>query len=201
MRTISPLALVATIAAATLAAVASPAEAHVLGSAEGFVQGFAHPVSGLDHVLAMVAVGVWAAGRGGTDLWRMPAAFVSTMLAGALAAAVGLALPFGELGIAGSLVLFGLVIGLGARLRGALGAVLVGAFAVFHGQAHGIELEIAADPVAFAIGFMLSTTSLHLAGIGIGLAVERSRTRLAFAGLRAAGALVAVVGATLLMGP
>ena len=201
MRTTSPLARVATIAAATLAAVASPAEAHVLGSTEGFVHGFAHPVSGLDHVLAMVAVGAWAAGRGGADLWRMPAAFVSMMLAGAVAAAAGLALPLGEIGIAGSLVMFGLVIGLGRHLHGAVGAALVGAFAVFHGQAHGVELESAADPVAFAVGFMLATTSLHLAGIGLGLAALRSRTRLAFAGLRAAGALVAVVGATLLMGP
>lgn len=183
--------------AASLAA--NPALAHTYGAeGAGLALGFMHPVMGLDHVLAMIAVGLWAAQRGGADLWRLPAAFIGAMVAGMLMALAGIGLPMVELGIAGSVVLLGILVGFAARIPSAAAVPLVVLFALFHGYAHGTELPETAVPVLYAVGFVAATALLHGTGIGVGLFAKRFGARAAHYALRAGGALVALAGAALL---
>ena len=165
------------------------------GEAAGFAQGFAHPLGGLDHVLAMVAVGLIAGIRGGAARWALPAAFLAMMAAGAGLGVAGIGLPFAETGIALSIVAFGLAILFGLRLPlpGLVG--LVGAFAVFHGYAHGAEMPETASGLAYGLGFLAGTALLHAAGLGLGLVVARERRA-----APAMGAAVALSGLTLLVG-
>jgi urease accessory protein len=195
-------------AAALLAAIgslgaAATAWAHPLNpAASGFLSGFAHPWTGVDHVLAMVAVGIWAAQQGGRKIWILPLLFVGGMLAGAALAWSGIALPWVEGAVATSVVVLGCLVASLARLPLALGGALVGLLAVFHGHAHGTEAG-AAQAVELAAGFALATLLLHGIGIAAGLALSRgSRTRsprgrLAF-GL--GGAAIAAIGLALLAG-
>jgi urease accessory protein len=172
-----PLAGVAVLIAAL--AFAAPAEAHTFGAVgAGLSEGFFHPLGGLDHVLAMVAVGLWAAQQGGRALWRIPATFVAALVLGGGLAAAGVVLPGVELGVAASVAVLGLVIALAARPSPVAGMALVGAFAVLHGQAHGMELPAAAAPALYALGFTLSTALLHGLGLAIVL-VPRALGRLA----------------------
>ena len=165
------------------------------GEAVGFAHGFAHPVAGLDHVLAMVAVGLLAALRGGAARWVLPGAFLGMMAAGAGLGAAGAALPFAETGIGLSVVAFGLAILLGLRLPLPGLVALVGVFAVFHGYAHGTEMPETASGLAYGLGFLAGTALLHAAGLGLGLlAGERRRAAPAL------GAAVALSGLTLLAG-
>lgn len=165
--------------------------AHPGHGASGLETGFLHPLAGADHVLAMVAVGLLAALRGGRALWALPAAFLGLMSAGAGLGMAGVGLPFAETGIGLSVVAFGLAAMAGLRAPVAALAALVGGFAVFHGYAHGAEMPETASGLRFGLGFLAATALLHAAGIGIGVAAARlgtGRTAPAFgAGLAAAG--------------
>ncbi|HYF55521.1 MAG TPA: HupE/UreJ family protein [Salinarimonas sp.] len=158
----------------TLAAAATPALAHTgAGATHGFAAGVAHPLAGLDHVLAMTAVGVWAALVGGRAVWAWPAAFMALMVAGALLAFAGVPALGAEVVIALSVAALGALVALRLPLGATAGAALCGAFAVFHGLAHGAELPSGAEAGAYVTGFVLSTAALHAGGIGLGLAAGR----------------------------
>jgi urease accessory protein len=147
------------------------AEAHTFGSqGAGLMAGLTHPFVGLDHLLAMIAVGIWAGQLGGRAVWLIPLTFVSVMAAAATLASFGLLLPLVEPAIACSVLVLGLLIAGSVRLPTSLGALLVGLFAVFHGYAHGLELPQAASPILYGAGFVLATALLH--GLGIGFALN-----------------------------
>jgi urease accessory protein len=188
--------LVLALALIAAAATASGASAHTFGAqGAGFAQGFAHPFGGVDHLLAMVAVGLWAAQRGGRALWAVPASFVAMMALGGVAGALGLTLPLVELAIAASLIALGLAVAFAIRLPVALSALLVGLFALFHGHAHGSELPETASALAYGIGFIAATASLHAIGVATGLLLKRDSgrilVRLGGAGIAATGLLLA----------
>jgi urease accessory protein len=173
----------------------APALAHTPGAAEaGLAAGFAHPLLGPDHLLAMIAVGLWASQLGGRALWLVPASFVTVMAAGAGLGMVT-ALPAVELGIIGSLVVLGALVAFAARLPAAVGAAIVGAFALFHGHAHGAEMPVGASAL-HALGFVAATALLHGIGVAAGL---YSRDTAAWL-VRAGGAAVAATGLVLLIG-
>lgn len=181
--------------AAALSLAAAPAFAHIGAhtgiAAGGFAAGFAHPLLGLDHLLAMVTVGAWAALLGGRALWLVPAAFVAAMLAGGALAASGMALPMVETAIALSVVMLGALVAVNARLAVGVGMAVVAAFAVFHGHAHGTELPAGLPAAGYAAGFALATGLLHVAGmVAATLAVRLASTRV----LRWAGAATAFAG-------
>ena len=159
-----------------------------------FATGFAHPVLGIDHVLAMVTVGVWGVLAGGRALWVWPAVFVSTMLTGFAAATLGLQLPGVPAVVAASIIVLGLMVALAVRAPLWLGAALIGLFAFFHGHAHGTE-AIAGSLIAYGAGFALATAGLHAAGIGLALSVEGSIGKLA---VQAMGALTLLAGLALI---
>ena len=190
------------LGALTLAGALLPtaALAHTgIGGASGFALGFWHPIGGLDHVLAMVAVGAFAVRLGGRAVWLVPAAFVAMMAVGGFAGLEGIQLPFVEAAIALSVVVLGLTVAFQWKLPVAAASALVGLFAIFHGHAHGSEMPVDASGVGYAMGFMLATASLHVAGIGLGLAVGRvgARSRLT---LQASGSTMALAGVALLSG-
>jgi urease accessory protein len=167
------------------------------GHSTGFGAGLAHPPAGLDHICAMLAVGLWAAQLGGRALWILPLAFMLSMAGGGLLANAGFQLPLVESGIAASLCILGLLVAFAARLPVALGALVAAVFAVFHGFAHGAEMPAEASSVLYALGFTLSTALLHAAGIGTGKLLNRA----AASGLvRAGGAAIALAGLSALAG-
>ena len=174
-----------------------PALAHAhtgAGPAHGFFEGLEHPVHGLDHLLAMIAVGLWAAQLGGRATWAVPASFVGVMALGGLLGAAGWHLPMVETGVLASVFLLGLLIAFAVRLPIGAGAALVAVFALFHGFAHGAEMPQSASHTLYAGGFILATVALHLVGLGLGLAMKN----VSFApALRVAGALVILSGALL----
>lgn len=172
----------------TISASAAAHPFHPIGS--GFGAGFVHPFAGLDHLLAMVAVGLWAAQFGGRWLWAIPLAFVSAMLAGGLLGFAGLTLPLVEPVIAASVLALGLLTMFRIRLHTA-GLALVAAFALFHGVAHGTELPAAAGALPYAAGFVLATALLHALGLAAGLQVKIAA--------RWAGAPIALAGGWLLL--
>jgi urease accessory protein len=185
---------VATIAA--IAALTTPAFAHTTpGQAQGFVTGMLHPLSGLDHILAMVAVGIWGAQLRRPAIWILPIAFPLVMSFGGLLGIRGVPLPGVEIGVAASAVVLGIVIALELRPPLWVAALIVSAFAIFHGHAHGTELPKAASPLTYALGFVLATGLLHVSGILIGLV-----DFLPVGGklLRTAGGLIASTGLFLL---
>ena len=150
-----------------------PAHAHIgLHHVFSFVTGLEHPVSGLDHLAAMIAVGVWAAIAGGRRLWLWPLAFVSAMLAGGALGFAGFSIPFVEPAIAASVVILGLLVALMVKAPASAGAVLIAAFGIVHGYAHGSEAPAAGWP-GYAAGFMVATAALHAVGIGLGLGAAR----------------------------
>ena len=161
-------------AALALTLVPTAALAHPgLADAHGFAQGFAHPLGGLDHLLAMVAVGIFAWQLGGRALWLVPGAFLLAMAAGGALAMEGVALPLVEFGIAASVVVLGAIVALGVRAPLAVAMALVGLFAVFHGSAHATEMPLGVAGVAYGAGFLLATALLHAAGIALGVAIGR----------------------------
>lgn len=139
------------------------------GEATGFVHGFMHPVGGLDHVLAMVAVGLLAAHLGGRSLWLVPAAFMTAMAAGGALGMAGVAVPYAEAGIMLSIVVLGLAAVLRIGMPVSVAMALAGFFAIFHGYAHGAEMPAGASGITYAAGFLAATALLHAAGIAIGL--------------------------------
>lgn len=167
------------------------------GTAGGFTSGFLHPLFGWDHVVAMVAVGLWGAVLGVPALWLLPVVFPVVMALGGALGIAGVPLPGVEAGIALSGVVLGLLVAFAVRAPIWIAAVIVGAFAVFHGHAHGTELPASADPIAYAVGFVIATGLLHLAGISIGMVWGRPWGALA---VRGAGVVVAGVGAAFLTG-
>ncbi len=168
------------------------AAAHILaGEARGFLTGFLHPISGLDHVLAMIAVGLWGAQLGPPAVWILPVTFPMVMALGGTLGLMGVALPGVEIGIAISAIVLGVVVLAEARPPLAVAALAVGFFAVFHGHAHGTELPAGESGILYSIGFVVATGCLHAVGIALGLAHRWSAGRMA---LRAAGALVALAG-------
>ena len=187
------LTVLLAVPAAAFAHVGADGGAHAHA---GFVDGLAHPFTGLDHLAAMLAVGVWSAltARQARDMAWAPAAFVAMLLAGALAGMAGAALPAVEPMIAASLLVLGLLVLARLRLPGPAAAALVGAFAVFHGLAHGVELAGETGGAAALAGMLLATGLLHGAGLAAGWAL---RTHTMW-GTRIAGAAVAVFGATML---
>jgi urease accessory protein len=166
------------------------------GAAAGFLHGLRHPISGLDHVLAMVAVGLWGAQLGSPAVWVLPIAFPMVMAFGGALALVGVHLPGVEIGIALSALVLGALVLTESKPPIALAALVVGFFALFHGHAHGTELPSDASGVTYSIGFVISTGLLHASGIALGLVHRWQRGRLA---IRAAGALVAAGGVFFLM--
>jgi urease accessory protein len=190
------------LAAGVLAGVwAGPAFAHTgVSAATGLAQGFLHPLSGLDHVLAMVAVGLYAAQLGGRRLWLLPSAFVVTMVVGGLVGYLGVALPMVEPGIGLSVVAMGALIALGVRLPNLIAMALVAAFALAHGHAHGSEGAELVSFLTYAAGFVAATALLHGAGITAGLALDRLAPLPATVLRRAAGVAGALAGIAILAG-
>jgi urease accessory protein len=178
-------------------AAASPAFAHLDPVAHGSLgAGFSHPLTGADHLLAMVAVGLWASLIGGRALWAVPAAFVAAMSVGFLAALGGLGLPFVEPVIAASVVVIGLLAMVALQVPAAVGMAVVGFFAQFHGYAHGLELG-GASGLSFMAGFAAATALLHGAGVALGLGLGGRAGRIA---ARIAGGLAALGGLWLVAG-
>lgn len=170
------------------------------GDTSGLMHGFSHPITGIDHVLAMVAVGVLAAQLGGRALWLMPLGFVGVMaVAGALGMA-GIPLPFSEVGIALSVIVLGLAVAFRLSPPELAAVALVGFFAVFHGHAHGAEMPAAASPVLYALGFVGATAMLHAAGVGIGLLVGREAGTLSRRLVQGGGGAMALFGLAALPG-
>jgi len=178
-----------------------PAFAHVgLGQVETFSTGFFHPLGGIDHVLAMVAVGLYAASLGGSALWLVPLAFVGTMIVGGILGYTGVPLPLVEAGIGLSVMVTGLAIALGVKLPTVAAMALVGLFALFHGHAHGSEGAEIAHFLPYVIGFVIATALLHMAGIALGLGLDQLEKTPSDYLRRAAGVTGALAGLSLLTG-
>ncbi len=176
----------------------TPAFAHVgVGSTASFAAGVAHPLMGIDHVTVMVAVGLWAALKGGRALWAWPAAFVGVMLIGAALGMAHVALPLVEPGILASVVALGLLVAAAVDLPVAAGAAIVGVFALLHGHAHGTEVAENIGGIEYMAGFALATASLHGVGIGFARLMQRAALRPA---VRFAGLGCALVGVGLFAG-
>lgn len=178
-----------------LIAIATPAAAHT-GVGDhihlAFADGFKHPLTGFDHLLAMVGVGMWAAFVGGAARWAWPLAFVSVMAVGGAMGLVGIGLPYVESAILASVIGLGAAITFGLRLPIAAGAAVCAAFALAHGYAHGAELPAGASAAGYVAGFLVATAALHGAGLALGTALVKSP-----AVSRVAGALIAAAGAFL----
>ncbi len=174
----------------TAMAFSSMAYAHP-GHINNAMAGLVHPFLGIDHLLAMVAVGIWATQLGGRARWLLPASFIAIMgLAGSIGIA-GVALPMIESGIATSVLLLGLLIAFSVKMNPVLGACLIGLFAVFHGYAHGVEMPALSTPWQYGVGFMLATGVLHGTGLLLGSGLHQQRALW----LRAVGALMIASGA------
>lgn len=181
-------------------ALIAPAVAHAhseTGIIGGFISGFLHPLTGPDHIAAMVAVGIWGAFLGAPAMWLLPVIFPLVMAFGGALGILGIALPGVETAIAFSGVILGLMIVFTARPPLWVAALMVGFFAIFHGYAHGAELPHAANAVTYAIGFVIATGLLHLSGIAVGLLIRWPWGRLA---VRACGGVIAATGFAFLFG-
>ncbi|OBQ67387.1 HupE/UreJ family protein [Mesorhizobium erdmanii] len=178
-------------------AAAMPAYAHVgIGTTSSFTAGFMHPLCGLDHMTVMIAVGLWAALKGGKAIWAWPAAFVGVMLAGAGLGMAHVPVPFVEPGILASVVALGLLVALAVDLPVAAGVAIIGLFALFHGHAHGTEVPENAGGLEYMAGFAAATVLLHATGIAAGLSLG-----MRFRGsARVAGAACAAIGVGLAFG-
>ncbi len=171
-----------------------PASAYahpVIGRGAGFLNGFVHPLGGLEHVLVMFAVGLWAYQIGGKALWAVPAAFVTVMLLGCFLGIMGLYIPFVEGGIITSLLVLGLLIAAAARLPLAAGMAIVAVFALFHGHAHGTEMPFSVSGLSYGAGFAVATALLHTSGIVSGAFFNK---RLGALLIRYSGAAIAAAG-------
>jgi urease accessory protein len=186
-----------TLAAATLAPAAAFAHpGH--GDPSGFIHGFLHPIAGLDHILAMVTVGILAYQIGGRALWLVPTTFLAVMAAGGLIGSAGLSFYFVEPGIAASVVVLGAIVALALKPPVAVAMGLVALFAVFHGYAHGIEAPLDGSAGAYGAGFMAATALLHAVGIAVGMVIGRIAERQGQIGYRLAGSAVALSGLVIL---
>jgi urease accessory protein len=184
--------------ASALALSAASALAHSSGHGEvaGFTSGFMHPLLGFDHLLAMVAVGLWGAFLGAPAIWVLPVVFPLVMAVGGVLGVAGVPLPGVEIGIAVSALVLGVMVAGAARPPLAVAAVIVGLFAIFHGHAHGTELPDAGNALTYSLGFVVSTGLLHVAGITFGLLVRWAAGRMA---VRVAGGLIGLAGVVFLV--
>ncbi len=185
--------VIAAAATLTLALATTPALAHegAAGVAGGFIAGLQHPLFGPDHLVAMVAVGLWGAFLGRPAIWVLPIAFPLVMAFGGALGVAGVPLPQVETGIALSAVVLGAVVALALKPPLWVAGLVVAAFAIFHGHAHGTELPSAANPLSYSAGFVISTGLLHLAGIALGFLASGEAGRIA---VRGAGAAIALAG-------
>jgi urease accessory protein len=186
------------VASAALALAPLLADAHPFhGKVGGMAAGLSHPFLGVDHILAMVAVGIWATQLGGKSLWVVPASFVGVMLVGGSFGMAGIRLPMAETWIAASILALGVLIAAAIRLPASASAAVVGLFALFHGHAHGAEIPAAASGIAYAIGFVAATALLHAVGIAFGLVAKQ---KLPAPAIRYAGAAIVLAGICLCLG-
>ncbi|ESY93394.1 MULTISPECIES: HupE/UreJ family protein [unclassified Mesorhizobium] len=185
------------LSAILLVAAAIPAYAHVgIGTTSSAMAGFTHPLSGLDHMTVMLAVGLWAALKGGKAIWVWPAAFVGVMLGGAALGMAHVPLPFVEPGILASVVALGLLVALAVDLPVSAGVAIIGLFALFHGHAHGTEVPENAGGLEYMAGFAVATVLLHAIGIAVGLGLGMRSRGVA----RITGAACAAIGVGLAFG-
>ena len=185
------------LVAAGLSLTASSALAHTGGNVNGLAAGLMHPISGLDHIIAMVAVGLWGGVLGSEAVWVLPITFPLIMAFGGVLGVLGVPVPGIEFGIAVSGIVLGLMILLTVRVPLWVATVMVGVFAIFHGYAHGAELPRSVDPVVFAVGFVVATGFLHLMGIAIGLVVRWHWGKIA---VRLVGLVISALGFGFLSG-
>lgn len=183
-----------TVTLAAFLSLAGFAQAHP-GHGGGFASGFAHPLHGPDHLLAMLAVGLWAAQLGGRARWAVPAAFVGVMAVGGALGMAGAGLPLAERGIVASVLILGLLIAAAVRLPLAAGVAVVGIFALCHGYAHGAEMPETAAGAVYALGFAGATALLHGCGFGLGVLLQRWAKA---EWLRASGVAISAAGVLLL---
>ena len=187
----------ALLAALLLLAVTDVSAHSAEGLAGGFLSGLMHPVLGPDHVIAMVAVGLWGAFLGKPAIWLLPIVFPMVMAFGGALGVAGIPVPAVETGIAVSAIVLGAMVAFAARPPIWVAAVIVGAFAIFHGHAHGTELPGAANPLAYSLGFVIATGLLHLCGIAFGALAHWPAGKVA---VRAGGGLIALGGFAFLFG-
>ena len=164
------------------------------------LHGFAHPITGIDHVLTMIAVGVLATQFSGRAVWLIPLSFIAIMAAGGALGMAGILLPFTELGVAASVVVLGLAIAFPFRLRMLAAVALAGLFALFHGQVHGAEIPAAASGLYYTTGFIAATALLHATGIGLGLLCALKTRTAGKRAMQVGGGGVALFGAAVLIG-
>lgn len=177
---------------ATLLLVPSLAQAHPNGAAAvGVISGMTHPLTGFDHLLAMIGVGIFASQRGGRAIWMIPLAFISAMTLGAILGATGLAIPFAEQGIVASVLVLGVLIAAAIRLPLVASSILIGVFALFHGHTHGAEMSATTWGWLYGFGFIFTTTILHSSGVGLGVAARKMNSEKI---LRYAGGTMALCG-------
>ncbi|MBJ7536862.1 HupE/UreJ family protein [Marinomonas transparens] len=181
------MGLVALISAAPALVFAHAGHEHTTS----FMTGFMHPLGGFDHLLAMLAIGLWSASLGGRALWAVPMAFVGTMMVGGGLAVAGVQVPFIEQGILLSVIVMGALLVGAARFPVAVCAGIAGLFALFHGAAHGMEMPLNANGAEYALGFAAATTLLHVAGIVLGSIIERFQAPII---TRITGSIIAVAG-------
>lgn len=184
-----------------IAGLPATAFAHSGGSAtHGFMNGLGHPISGIDHLLVMVAVGIFAAYLSGRALWLVPTTFVLMMGIGGMLSIGSLPLPFVEIGIAASVIVLGLSVAMRWSLPTVAAVGLVGFFAIFHGYAHMAEMPFDASRLQYAMGFMLATALLHTVGVGIWLAIGSTGARASRVSLHVSGGSMALAGVGILIG-
>ncbi|MER9064867.1 HupE/UreJ family protein [Mesorhizobium sp. M0698] len=184
-----------------LALTAGAAEAHVgVGDTSGFAQGFWHPISGLDHIIAMVMVGLYAAQLGGRAIWLVPASFVCLIALGGALDVAGIPVPLAELGIGLSVVVLGAAVAFGLRVGPAAATALVGFFAIFHGHAHRMEMPETVSGLAYGAGFVVATALLHALVIGAGLGLGRQTTARGSTLVECLGGAASLAGVGLLAG-
>jgi urease accessory protein len=182
--------------AALVLALQSAALAHVGLHPHGLADGAAHPFTGLDHILAMVAVGLWASQLGRPAAWLLPLTFPLVMAFGATLGFAGVTLPWTEIGIAASVLVLGVVIALRLKPSMVVSVALIAAFGAVHGYAHGAELPATAAPLVYGLGFVVATAALHGIGLGLGTLATHQAGRVA---MRTAGAAIALAGIVLLV--
>jgi len=187
--------------AAVLLFASSAAHAHTgVGATHGFAHGFLHPISGIDHVLVMVAVGLIAAHLGSRALWAVPLSFAAMMIVGGAAGMAGMVLPFVEIGIGLSVVILGAAVAFGLHLPTVAAMAMVGLFAIFHGHAHGAEIPESTSGFEYALGFVTATATLHACGIGLGLLLGRLGEAQGSRVSQVAGGAMALAGVAILAG-
>jgi urease accessory protein len=187
--------------AVSMALMPTVALAHTgAGGTVGFSHGFMHPLTGIDHVLAMMMVGVFAWQLGGRAIWLVPSTFVLVMAVGGALGVAGIGVPFVEVGIALSVIVLGASVAFRVKAPVAIAMAVVGLFAIFHGHAHGSEMPENAAGMAYGLGFMIATALLHLGGLGLGFLIGRIGDKRGPVFVRATGAVAAVAGLAILGG-